>query len=215
MLRHALAIAIALSFATAAEATWIPRLSENYVTVHEGATVTVSVRAQWSGLTDYGFAPWTFFSDNESVAVVTGRLDAPGKNAPVEIRGVGVGVANIKARYDNGEVTHWAVGTVVVLRDPVAAQVHVAVSPLTIRAGQPVTFTAIFPHGDATFLWYWGELGEIRSPLGTGREVSITPPQNGRYKFWVAAVTPNSLAMRAFTVDVPSTSAPRRRAVRH
>lgn len=205
----------ALSIATAAEATWIPRASEPYVSVAEGATVTVTVRAQWSGVTDYGFAPWTFFSDNESVAVASGRLDVAGGSAPVIIRGVGAGVATIRARYDSGEVAHWLVGTVVVVRDPVVAPVYVTVSPLIIRAGQPLTFAAIHPNDDAAFHWYWGEIGDASIPLRTGREITFTPMHNGRYTFWVAAVSPGGLAFRAFVVDVPSERETRRRAVRH
>ncbi|HEX8252606.1 MAG TPA: hypothetical protein VF846_05635 [Thermoanaerobaculia bacterium] len=215
MARHAFAFAFALLIATAAEATWIPTISKTYVTVGEGSTTTVTARAAWSGVTDYGFTPWTFFSDNESVAVVSGRLDAAGKTVVVEIRGVGVGVANIKARYDSGEVAHWDIGSVAVLRENAPADVYVTISPSTIRVGQPFTLTAIHPEEDATYVWYWGELGDGRRPVGTGPELTMTPIYEAPHRFWLLAVTPRGTAMRPIVVEVPSTRESRRRSVRH
>src|SRR5215218_1103535 len=65
-----------LAFVLSAHATWTPVFSETIVVLHPGEHHQVGVTRRWSGITDYGFSGWEFFSDDENmtVAVIAERV---------------------------------------------------------------------------------------------------------------------------------------------
>ena len=95
MIKRALLLFSLLAATTAAHASWWPVLGNNYVSLQTGEVANTTVRAQWSGLVDYGFVPWTFVSSNESVAIVEGGLDRLGTTGNVKITAVAPGTAQV------------------------------------------------------------------------------------------------------------------------
>ncbi|HEX2059613.1 MAG TPA: hypothetical protein VHK90_02630 [Thermoanaerobaculia bacterium] len=190
--------------ASAAHASWWPLLGNNYISLQTGETTSTSVRAQWSGLTDYGFVPWKFTSSDPSVAVVEGGLDRLGEAGTLKITAVGPGTAQVFLTTGGGPY-----GTIVVTRDDTPLQI--AATPAA--AGKPVKLTAVNPPPMSTSWWYLGRTGDQSRPLGVGHEVTFTPSAAGVTYVWVWSVTPNAATSVELALDVePSTT--RRRAVR-
>ncbi len=199
MKRLTLALLLAAA-AFPAAATWFPTITPNEIHLVEGETIAVDVRAQWSGLTDYGFSPWTFISDREGVAVVTGRLGNTRETALLNVRGVAPGEAGIRVSTARDAGPFASI--------TVHPRVHIAVSTPRPRIGEPVTLTAVCPSPDASFTWYRGE-----TRTGEGRELAFVPERSGSVQFRVEMRTRFVISNAAVTIEVPEPE--RRRSVRH
>ncbi|MFP5247502.1 MAG: hypothetical protein ACLGH0_12480, partial [Thermoanaerobaculia bacterium] len=119
MMRRILLTAVLLATASAAQASWWPAFSANYVQLVEGQTTTIEVRAMWSGLVDYGWTPFQFTSDEPQVARVTGGLEKPTDVGDVKIEALRIGTAWVRLRTQTGD---WCCGKFVqidVLPNPV------------------------------------------------------------------------------------------------
>lgn len=193
-----------LLVASSAQASWWPVLSNDYITLETGQQTTVTVRAQWSGLVDYGWSPWHFRSTNETVAFVEGSLEQLGTTGTVTIIAKKPGTAKIYTTSGGGPYA-----TIVVTEDK--TPMSIAATPAT--AGRPVTLTAFNPPPMSTSWWYFGHLSDFSKPIGLGNEVTFTPNAAGVIHVWVYAVAPNGVTMMELAVEVKP--AARSRAVRH
>jgi hypothetical protein len=202
MIRRTLLLAILLT-ATAAHASWWPSFSNNYVSLETRQFTNVSVRAQWSGLTDYGFVPWKFRSSDDTVAIVEGGLDRLGESGNVKITAVGPGTAQIFLVGGGGPYA-----TIVVTED----RTPMSIAATSATVGKSVTLTAINPPPMATVFWYVGHLSDFSREIGTGTEVTFTPATAGVTHVWAYAVSPTGITMMELPIDV---RAVRSRSVRH
>jgi len=212
MIRRGLLLAILVS-ALNASATWSPRFETNDVGILEGDTMVITVRARWSGLTDYGFSPWTFRSSDETVAGVTGGLEKAGETGYVTIKAKRLGSADIYegaagSSYPGGPYVH-----ITVLPRPL--EIHIATPATTTPAfGQHLTLTAVCQDSLASIVWYAGHIGDTSHPLVSyGRELTITSDQPGEHFYWVLARTSDATAMDEVFISVQEPA--RRRAARH
>ena len=204
MIRRTLMLTFLVVTATAAHASWWPVLSNDYVSLETGQETTVTVRAQWSGLVDYGFVPWHFRSSDERVAIVEGSLERPGTTGTLKITAVGPGTAKIYTNTGGGPY-----GTILVKQDDTPLQI--AATPAIVN--RPVTLTAINPPYLSTSWWYLGKIGDQSQPLGIGTEVTFTPSTTGITYVWIWSVTPLAASSAELAIDVRA--AARTRAVRH
>lgn len=203
MIRRTLLLALSLS-ATVAQASWWPVLSDNYVTLQTGETKTLTVRAQWSGLVDYGFVPWRFESDNRSVAIVEGGLEQLGEAGQVKITAVGPGVTSIFLKSGGGPYCR-----IIVTRDDTPLQIAATAAV----AGRPVRLTAVNLPPYATAQWFLGRTGDRTTPLGSGNEIEFTPEAPGKVAVWVWAESLTAASSSELEIEIAPPS--RQRAVRH
>jgi hypothetical protein len=204
MTRRTLLLLAVLSIATAAQASWWPKLDTDYIPMTVGQTETVGVQAMWSGLVDYGFSPWHFTSDNPHIAFVEGGKEALNKPGSIKITAISPGTAHVRLR-DAGPYA-----TIVVAGNYPPPQI--ALSSRVVTPGQPVTLTAIFPY-PAFFIWYEGSIGDHSNAFSGADVVTYTPPKApGTYHVWLLVMTPTTTSMAETTIEVVE---PRRRAARH
>lgn len=211
MLR-AFSLTLVLLFASVAEATWYPGFNTNWVTLQVGQSETLTVRALWSGLTDYGFSPWTFASDAPNVALVEGRLETTREIANVKITALAEGHARIRLLTPAG-LEFGPFVEIVVRAEAPAPRIQVS-SPVT-TPGHPVVLTALYP-GPATFQWFAGPIGDKSQPITdfseASRDLIYTPSHTGLHRLWVSVWTPFHLGSAEAVIEVVPA---RRRTVRH
>ena len=205
-----LALLTTLVLAASAHASWYPRFETNWVTMVVGQKHTVTVQAQWSGLTDYGFSGWTFGSDRPDVATVKGGLNELGGVGTVEITAVAPGTATILFANSQGETTGGPRFVEISVGENIPARIDVSAPVTTI--GKAVTLTVNYPAEYCWCEWYEGRIGDTSRPLAGGRELIVTPAQAGMHYYWVSVFTSFVTSSAEASVEV---RAGRQRAVRH
>lgn len=197
-----------LLLAAPLSASWWPTWNPSDVRLTVGETATVQVKANWSGLVDYGNGiHWTFRSDDDHVATAYVHMETSTQR-DVQIVAVGPGTAAI--RQDTGfgfESVSWVRITVVCGAEAPA----IAATPLLQgRVGEPLTLALVSSIANRTnFTWYLGETGDVSHPLdAAGPQIAFTPATYGTIHVWASAVTPCSASTVQFTIEVPY---PRRR----
>ncbi|HYC59111.1 MAG TPA: hypothetical protein VEK79_06045 [Thermoanaerobaculia bacterium] len=209
MRRYAIAVLASLVVTSAAQANWYPQFNSNWVTMQVGETQTLLVTPKWSGITDYGFSPWTFVSDDPSVAVVTGGVGALGATGEVKVIAVAPGNARVR----------WMTATGLALVEIMVGEhtpPRIAASATRTMIGKAVTLTALYPTTSyAGFTWCEGRIGDTSRRIGdlyATREITYTPTEAGTHYVWVAVSTPYTFGVAEQEIDVLH---PRRRAARH
>ena len=196
--------------AATAHASWYPKFETNWVTMQVGEKRTVTVQAQWSGITDYGFSGWTFGSDRPDVATVTGGLNELGAVGIVEITAVTPGTATILFANSRGETNGGPRFVEISVGDNTPPRIDLSAPVTTI--GKAVTLSVNYPAEYCWCRWYQGRIGDTSRPLADGREVIVTPTQVGTHYYWVSVFTPFVTSSAEASVEV---RAGRQRAVRH
>jgi hypothetical protein len=208
MMRRSVPALFLLLIASTASAAWYPALDGNIARIQVGETVTVRVRAIWTGLMIVPWTPWIFESSNPSVIRVDGAMYS---STPGEMRITGIspghGLALIRpmSSFYNVDVT-------VVCGQESAVQA--AEVRQTVKTGEPVALRALTSIADrTTFTWYHGHIGDTSFPIGqSGPEVVYITDDPGLHSAWVLATTSCSSSMAEFQIDAV---APKRRGVRH
>lgn len=205
-MKRSLMLCVVLLAAATAQASYYPRFETNWVTMQVGEKRTIEVRAMWSGLVDMGPHNWTFHSRNPEVATVVGSL-AVGSTALVEITAVGPGTTSIIDSLAPGAPRYVEI---TVGADAVPPRIDF--SAFTTTAGKPVTLSLNWPGTYCWCQWYEGRIGDISKPIGTGRDVIVTPMQPGTQYYWVMVMTAFVASNAEAAIEV---RAPRVRSVRH
>ncbi len=207
-MRRWIVVLVLLSLAATASAAWYPSLEDNLVRLEVGQSVTVTVRAVWTGLMVVPWTPWIFESSNPDVARVQGQM-LDSRPGVMRITGVSPGRAQGLIRPTS---TFYRVDVTVVCGKEDAVQPATAWQ--TTKPGEPVTLRAVTPiAGRTTFTWYHGQVGDTSAPIaGSGPEIPFATNDAGPHYAWVLATTPCSSSTAEFRIDaVP----PRRRSARH
>lgn len=210
MSRYVLAIFGALLVACSAQAAYYAILEPSYVQVRPGETVEVQAYAGWlSGLMFFPFSPMTLTSADASIATVDGFLPTTAKTA-VRITGHRPGITRMAVIGQPGASAF----SMIVVADnelPLA----IGVDAKVLAAGQPLTLRAVSDETDAEFTWFSGRLGASNTgPIGTGREITITPQSPFSNAYWVLMTTPTGAGAAGLSLDLAS-GKPRRRAAGH
>ncbi len=205
-----LVVLATLSIAATAHASWYPRFDTNWVTMEVGEKRTVTVQAQWSGITDYGFSGWTFGSDRPDVATVTGGLDSLGGVGIVEITAVAPGTATLLFANSRGETSGGPRFVEISVGETIPPRIDLSAPVTTV--GKPVTLSVNYPAEYCWCEWYEGRIGDTSRRLADGRDLVVTPTQTGTQYYWVSVITPFVTSSAEASVEV---RAGRQRAVRH
>jgi len=209
-MRRWMAMLAFCSVATTASAAWYPELETGAVRIGVGQTVTVRVRAIWTGLWILPWTPWVFDSTNPSVARVEGRMDS---SHPGEMRITGVSPGRASAFIHGWTHTDFYRVEVTVVCLP-EEPVQPARARQTAKAGQPILLQAQTPIASrTTFAWYHGRIGDMSFPIGqSGPEIVYVTDDPGSHYAWVLASTPCSSSTAEFEIDAYR---PKRRGARH
>lgn len=202
---RSLLLLAALAIASAAQASWWPRVATDMLRMTVGQQEVVGVEAVHSGFSDWPpFTPWRFHSDDANVATAVGGKESLHRPGSIRITAIAPGIAHV--RLDST----YAYVTVTVVGDYPPPQI--ALSTRVVTPGQPVTLTAIFPY-PALYIWYDGALGDRTKALGsTGELTYVAPHTPGTYHVWLSVTTSSFAGMAEATIEVVE---PRRRAARH
>lgn len=212
MLRRFVLLAAVLLVTASAHATYYPAFSSNYVTLTAGETTTIQVWAAWTGFSGgFEFNGWEFASQDPSVALVEGRHDRLGTRSDVRITAISGGKSLIRQRAPNGNLFGGPYVEIFVTENLSTVTIGVSAPSLT---NQPVTLTLLNVPPTATWIWYQGEPGDRRTPMGNTRELTFIPTTAGRHAYWVDMIAPGTSRKVSVAVEVVAPPT-RRRSVRH
>jgi hypothetical protein len=197
-----------LSLSATASAAWYPSLDGNMARIEVGETVTVRVRAIWTGLMVIPWMPWTFESSNPDVARVQGQMLS---SQPGEMRITGVSPGHARGLIRPMSAFYSVDVTVVCGKE---SPIQAAEPQQTAKTGEAITLRAVTPIANrTTFTWYHGLVGDMSAPIaGSGPEIAFATNDPGTHYAWVLATTPCSSTTAQFEIDAVS---PRRRSARH
>jgi hypothetical protein len=213
MTRRRILLLVAFLSASAAHAAWYPVFEPSYIQLRPGETASMRVHAAWlSGVSLVPYTLMNFAAEDPTVATVEGSLPTT-SSAPLRVTGHRPGVTRVRV-IERGSGPVFSTAPVIVVAEQ-ELQVAIAVSGVLL-AGHPITLTAVSDAPDATFNWFSGRLGNslYTWPVGSGRELSVTPTFATRYEYWVLMTTPTGAGSAGVVIDVVK-AASRRRAVTH
>jgi hypothetical protein len=194
-----------LSIASAAQASWWPRVETDTVRLAVGEQAVVGVEAVHSGFSNWPpFTPWRFHTDDANVATAEGGKESLSRPGSIRITAIAPGIAHVRLDSTYAYITVTVVGDY--------PPPHIALSTRVVSPGQPVTLTAIFPY-PALYTWHAGALGDRTKALGSTSELTyIAPTRPGTYHVWLNVTTSSFAGMAEATIEVVE---PRGRAARH
>lgn len=209
-MKRGIVVLAALLSAASAHASWYPKFDTNWVTMQVGEKRTVTVQAQWSGITDYGFSGWVFGSTNPEVATVQGSLMELGGVGIVEITAVAPGTATLK--WSSDVQSEWGPRFIEIEVGADVTPPRIDQSALATTVGKPVTLSVNYPGAYCWCVWYAGRAGDTSRELGGGRDLIVTPSQIGKQYYWVQVITPFVMSSAETSIEVKGG---RQRSVRH